>query len=163
MAIADVSHYVGKGTALDAEARNRGTSVYFPNRVIPMLPEALSNGLCSLKPDVDRLCMVCEMHVDKAGKVSKSRFYRAVMRSAQRFTYEQVAGILQHEDERTAPAVRSPCWGAWKPCMGCTRRFWVHASDAVRLTLRFPKMYWNSTPGAGWRRYMNACAAMPTS
>jgi len=100
VAIADVSHYVVKGTALDAEARNRGTSVYFPNRVIPMLPEALSNGLCSLKPEVDRLCMVCEMHVDKAGKVSKSRFFRAVMRSAQRFTYEQVAGILQHEDER---------------------------------------------------------------
>jgi ribonuclease R len=100
VAIADVSHYVVKGTALDAEARNRGTSVYFPNRVIPMLPEALSNGLCSLVPQVDRLCMVCEMHVDKSGKVSKSRFFRAVMRSAQRFTYEQVAGILQHQDQR---------------------------------------------------------------
>lgn len=100
VAIADVSHYVVQGTALDAEARNRGTSVYFPNRVIPMLPEALSNGLCSLKPDVDRLCLVCELRIDKQGKVSKSRFFRGVMRSAQRFTYEQVAGIIQHGDER---------------------------------------------------------------
>jgi len=100
VAIADVSHYVRPGTAIDQEARERGTSVYFPNRVIPMLPEGLSNGLCSLNPTVDRLCMVCEMQVSRAGKVTSSRFFRGIMRSAQRFTYEQVAGVIQHRDPR---------------------------------------------------------------
>ena len=128
VAIADVSHYVAKTTALDTEARNRGTSVYFPNRVIPMLPEALSNGLCSLKPDVDRLCMVCEMHVDNAGKVGKSRFYRAVMRSAQRFTYEQVAGILQHGDDRLRQRFKpllgslEALYGLYKAFLGARKR-----------------------------------------
>jgi len=100
VAIADVSHYVQPGSAIDQEARARGTSVYFPNRVIPMLPEGLSNGLCSLNPDVDRLCMVCEMQVGPGGKISSSRFFRGVMRSAQRFTYEQVAGVIQQGDPR---------------------------------------------------------------
>lgn len=95
VAIADVSAYVTPGSALDAEAQNRGTSVYFPERVLPMLPEALSNGLCSLNPDVDRLCMVCEMRVGKDGSVGKSRFYPAVMRSHARLIYEQVAGALE--------------------------------------------------------------------
>ncbi|CAN5176478.1 ribonuclease R [soil metagenome] len=94
VAIADVSHYVAKGSPLDAEARNRGTSVYFPNRVIPMLPEELSNGLCSLKPAVDRLCMVCEMHITARGKVAEARFYPALMRSAARLTYGEVAAML---------------------------------------------------------------------
>jgi ribonuclease R len=94
VAIADVSHYVQPGAPLDAEARERATSVYFPNRVLPMLPEELSNHLCSLMPKVDRLCMVCDMHVTRAGAVSRSRFYPAVMRSAARFTYTRVAAHL---------------------------------------------------------------------
>lgn len=94
VAIADVSHYVQPGGPLDQEARERATSVYFPQQVIPMLPEALSNGLCSLNPQVDRLCMVCEMHLGPRGKLENHRFYEGVMRSAARFTYEQVAAIL---------------------------------------------------------------------
>ncbi|MEM7084368.1 MAG: ribonuclease R [Pseudomonadota bacterium] len=98
VAIADVSHYVEQDSPLDNEALQRGTSVYFPNRVIPMLPEALSNGLCSLKPKVDRLCLVCEMHVSPQGKVSKSRFAKAVMHSAARLTYHEVNQILWEKD-----------------------------------------------------------------
>ena len=90
VAIADVSSYVKPGSLLDDEAVNRATSVYFPGRVIPMLPEALSNGLCSLKPDVDRLCMVCDMSINDSGQVVRSRFDTAVMRSQARLTYEQV-------------------------------------------------------------------------
>jgi ribonuclease R len=103
VAIADVSHYVRPGTALDAEARERATSVYFPNRVLPMLPEELSNHLCSLMPQVDRLCMACDMQVNRAGTVSKSRFYPAVLRSAARLTYTQVAAALAGRD----PAART--------------------------------------------------------
>jgi ribonuclease R len=98
VAIADVAEYVTYDSALDQEACQRGTSVYFPDRVIPMLPEALSNGLCSLNPQVDRLCMVCDMKLDAQGKVRSSRFYEAVMRSAARMTYEQVERITQHGD-----------------------------------------------------------------
>ncbi|WP_057832788.1 ribonuclease R [Colwellia sp. TT2012] len=98
VAIADVSYYVKDGTALDDEAISRGNSVYFPSQVIPMLPEKLSNGLCSLKPDVDRLCMVCEMTVSAAGKLSGSKFYPAVMRSHARFTYTKVAAILDGDE-----------------------------------------------------------------
>ena len=90
VAIADVSHYVCPEGPLDKEAYRRGTSVYFADRVVPMLPESLSNGLCSLKPKVDRLCMVCDMHVTEQGKVTKSNFYRGIMRSAARLTYEEV-------------------------------------------------------------------------
>jgi len=97
VAIADVSYYVRHGSALDDEAISRGNSVYFPSQVIPMLPEKLSNGLCSLNPDVDRLCMVCEMTISATGKLSGSQFYPAVMRSHARFTYSQVAAILEGE------------------------------------------------------------------
>ena len=90
VAIADVSHYVRHGDALDAEARERGTSVYFPRRVIPMLPEKLSNGLCSLNPNVDRLAMVCEMVVTPKGEVADYEFYNAVFRSHARLTYTEV-------------------------------------------------------------------------
>ena len=98
VAIADVSYYVRHGSALDDEAISRGNSVYFPSQVIPMLPEKLSNGLCSLNPDVDRLCMVCEMTVSAAGKLSGSKFYPAVMRSHARFTYSKVAKILDGDE-----------------------------------------------------------------
>lgn len=94
VAIADVSSYVQPGTALDAEAQRRGTSVYFPDRVIPMLPEILSNGLCSLNPFEDRLCMVCEMSVDLDGSLVKSRFFSGLMNSHARLTYTEVAEIL---------------------------------------------------------------------
>jgi ribonuclease R len=94
VAIADVSHYVAPGGGLDREAANRGTSVYFPEQVIPMLPEALSNGLCSLVPEQDRLCMVCELLIADDGTVYRSRFFDAVMRSHARLTYTQVAEIL---------------------------------------------------------------------
>lgn len=95
VAIADVSYYVRPGTSLDAEARSRGNSVYFPSQVIPMLPEVLSNGLCSLNPQVDRLCMVCEMTVSKTGKLTSFEFYEAVMNSHARLTYTKVAHILE--------------------------------------------------------------------
>jgi ribonuclease R len=97
VAIADVSHYVQPSEPLDEEAQKRATSVYFPGRVIPMLPEALSNGLCSLNPRVDRLCLVCEMLVDTQGKIERSRFYDAVMRSHARLTYTEVSAIVEEQ------------------------------------------------------------------
>jgi len=100
VAIADVSHYVKSGSSLDDEAINRGNSVYFPERVIPMLPKVLSNGLCSLNPDVDRLCMVCELYIDKQGKVYRSRFHDALMRSHARLTYDEVAAMLVDQDSK---------------------------------------------------------------
>jgi ribonuclease R len=103
VAIADVSHYVQAGDALDEEARNRGNSVYFPRRVIPMLPEPLSNGLCSINPDVERLAMACDMQIDSHGNIQRYEFFPAVMLSHARFTYTEVAGIL--EDPR-GPAAR---------------------------------------------------------
>ncbi|MBV5308032.1 ribonuclease R [Chromatium okenii] len=96
--IADVSAYVVPGTALDAEAESRGNSVYFPDRVIPMLPEILSNGLCSLNPQVDRLCMTAELYVNAEGKVTRTRFFEAVMRSQARLTYDQVAAMVVDGD-----------------------------------------------------------------
>ncbi|WJW74795.1 ribonuclease R [Thiohalobacter sp. IOR34] len=103
VAIADVSHYVRPGTALDVEAEARGNSVYFPERVIPMLPEVLSNGLCSLNPHVDRLCMVCEMYITQEGRILRSRFMEGVMRSHARLTYDEVAAMVVDRN----PEVRS--------------------------------------------------------
>jgi len=94
VAIADVAHYVKVGSALDLEARNRGTSVYFPGEVIPMLPEALSNGLCSLNPEVDRLCLVCSMDINELGTIKKFDFFEAVIHSQARLIYDDVAAIL---------------------------------------------------------------------
>ncbi|MCU0762344.1 MAG: ribonuclease R [Hydrogenophaga sp.] len=96
VAIADVSHYVQTGSPIDIDAYDRATSVYFPRRVIPMLPEKLSNGLCSLNPGVERLCMVCDMLVNAKGEVHAYQFYPAVMFSHARFTYTEVAAILQN-------------------------------------------------------------------
>ncbi|WP_373101071.1 MULTISPECIES: ribonuclease R [Pasteurellaceae] len=98
VAIADVSYYVRPRSALDTEAYNRGNSVYFPNRVVPMLPEVLSNGLCSLNPQVDRLCMVCELTLSAKGKMTGYRFYEAVMNSHARLTYTKVARILDGDE-----------------------------------------------------------------
>ncbi|MFQ5935484.1 MAG: ribonuclease R [Acidiferrobacterales bacterium] len=94
VAIADVAHYVKTDSAIDEEARSRGNSVYFADRVVPMLPEVLSNGLCSLNPRVDRLCLVCEMQIGPRGKINDYRFYEGVMRSHARLTYTAVAAAL---------------------------------------------------------------------
>ena len=111
VAIADVSYYVRTKTPLDDEAIARGNSVYFPSQVIPMLPEKLSNGLCSLNPDVDRLCMVCEMTINATGELADSQFYSAVMRSKARFTYSKVATILgvnpEQKDEDYREALKT--------------------------------------------------------
>ncbi|MBB6186933.1 ribonuclease R [Rhodanobacter sp. MP7CTX1] len=98
VAIADVSHYVQIGNALDREAYERSTSTYFPGFVVPMLPETLSNGICSLNPKVERLCMVCDMQVDAEGNVVKSKFYDAVMRSHARLTYDKVWQVVGLRD-----------------------------------------------------------------
>lgn len=103
VAIADVSHYVRPGDLIDGEATRRGTSVYFPDRVVPMLPEVLSNELCSLKPDVDRLCMVCDMQIDARGSVTRSTFYRGVMHSHARLTYTQVDDFATGADTGAVP------------------------------------------------------------
>lgn len=95
VAIADVSHYVQTGSAIDIDAYDRATSVYFPRRVIPMLPEKLSNGLCSLNPGVERLCMVCDMLINAKGEIHAYQFYPAVMFSHARLTYTEVAAVLQ--------------------------------------------------------------------
>ncbi len=103
VAIADVSHYVEPDSPIDKQAIQRGTSVYFPDRVVPMIPEVLSNGLCSLNPKVDRLCMVCEMRVGPDGKVSRSKFYDGVMRSKARLTYSQVNLFLTGQKQHGVP------------------------------------------------------------
>ncbi|ERS91805.1 ribonuclease R [Halomonas sp. PBN3] len=105
VAIADVSHYVRPGTPLDQEAVRRGNSVYFPGQVVPMLPELLSNGLCSLNPAVDRLALVCEMNISQSGTISRYRFYEAVFQSHARLTYNKVAAILD-EDDAAGDALR---------------------------------------------------------
>jgi len=107
VAIADVSHYVRDGDAIDRDARERATSVYFPRRVIPMLPEALSNELCSLKPDVDRLCMVADMEITATGGIRRYRFYPAVMHSRARLTYNEVWRWLSDPSTATDARARS--------------------------------------------------------
>jgi len=109
VAIADVASYVKPGSALDADARARGTSVYFPRRVLPMLPESLSNGMCSLKPDEDRYCLVAELLLDQQGQTKRSRFYRAVMRSQRRLTYAQVWNALSGRNP-DAPSELGALW-----------------------------------------------------
>ena len=103
VAIADVSHYVTAGSDLDIDAYDRGTSVYFPHRVIPMLPEVLSNGLCSLNPDIDRLCMVADICVSRFGNVTAFKFYPAVMHSKARLTYNQVNAYFDDPSNQTLP------------------------------------------------------------
>ncbi len=120
VAIADVSAYVEPGTPLDEEARARGTSVYFPKQVIPMLPEVLSNGLCSINPNVDRLCMACEMTLDHNGKLLEYRFLEAVMRSHARLTYNEVAKIVVDRD-----ADRRQAWGELTPHLDHLHEFYT--------------------------------------
>lgn len=107
VAIADVSHYVRIGSALDEEAINRATSVYFPGHVIPMLPEKLSNGLCSLKPKVDRLTMVCEMEIDAGGEMTDFVFYEAVIHSHGRMTYNEVSDIVEQAESDSQKSIQA--------------------------------------------------------
>ena len=107
VAIAEVAHYVGIGSALDKEAYERATSVYFPGRVIPMLPENLSNGLCSLNPDVDRLCLVCEMEISSRGEIEDYHFTEAVIRSHARLTYTKVADAVVEQKPDAIKAVKN--------------------------------------------------------
>ena len=108
VAIADVSNYVRVGTSLDAEARSRATSVYFPDRVLPMLPEHLSNHLCSLMPQVERLAFVCDMRVSKTGQPGRANFYEAVIRSHARLTYAQAWRYLEHPEVSTDAQLTDP-------------------------------------------------------
>ena len=123
VAIADVSHYVRPGTAVDTEARERGTSVYFPTRVIPMLPTALSDHLCSLAPHVDRLCFAADMVISKHGALKSARFYPAVMRSAARLTYTLANEALFEGQaggaERSSDRWSTRCWCSWTSTERC--------------------------------------------
>ena len=143
VAIADVASYVAPNSALDREATLRGTSVYFPNRVLPMLPEALSNGLCSLNPNVDRLCMVCEMRVNAEGKVTRAQFFEGLMRSAARLTYTKVAAYLANPAATHAPEVTArgaqlnALYGVFKALHRARSRRGALDFDAPELKVQF--------------------------
>lgn len=126
VAIADVAHYVRSGDPLDLEARERGNSTYFPDRVLPMLPEALSNGLCSLRPDEDRACLAVHIWLDKTGKKRRHRFERALMRSHARLTYEQVQAAREGApDNQTTPllaTVIAPLYGAFSALLHARKK-----------------------------------------
>ncbi|WP_370979894.1 ribonuclease R [Agaribacterium sp. ZY112] len=139
VAIADVSHYVELGSALDEEAQKRATSVYFPRQVVPMLPELLSNGLCSLNPLVDRLCMVCEMTISASGRVSGYKFYEALMHSKARLTYTEVGKVLE---ERAGKAGGTPTRTKLKallPGLDCLHDLYLclHGARAQRGAIEF--------------------------
>ncbi len=124
VAIADVAHYVRPGDALDAEARKRGNSVYFPDRVVPMLPEALSNGLCSLRPGEDRACLAVEMRIDAAGRKRSHRFLHGVMRSAARVTYEEMQAARDGDGGAAASGLAElarPLYGAFGALLAARR------------------------------------------
>jgi ribonuclease R len=123
VAIADVSHYVRPGTALDTEARERATSVYFPNRVLPMLPEQLSNHLCSLMPDVDRACLVAELAVSRDGKVTRGKFFPALMRSHARLTYTRAAEVLVDRLPEARAGLSEPVLGSLEALHDVYRAF----------------------------------------
>jgi ribonuclease R len=130
VAIADVAHYVRPGDALDQEARRRANSVYFPDRVLPMLPEALSNGLCSLRPDEERACLAVQLWYDRRGRKLRHRFERALMRSRARLTYEQVQAAVDGNcdgdaGDATAPLLETvirPLYGAYAVLAKARRR-----------------------------------------
>ncbi len=143
VAIADVSHYVRDADALDVEARERGTSVYFPRRVIPMLPEELSNELCSLKPDVDRLCMACEMSIATDGTIKSYRFYPAVMHSRARLTYTQVWDWLSQPAKAKSKEAKTMLPGLetlytlYKALAGARRARGAIDFETIELELKF--------------------------
>ncbi len=120
VAIADVAHYVRSGTALDQAARERGNSTYFPDRVVPMLPEALSNGWCSLRPNEERGCLFAELRIDAAGEKRGHRFGRGLMRSAARLTYEQVQEAADRGETLDVPL--PPLYGAFRGLLAARQR-----------------------------------------
>jgi len=127
VAIADVSFYVRPGSALDKEARKRGNSVYFPDRVVPMLPEVLSANVCSLKEGVDRAAMVCHLHVDKDGAVNKTCFTRAIVRIHHNIAYEDAQAAI---DDGSAPKHLADLWNCWRSLEKAR-----HARDPLELEL----------------------------
>ncbi|MGH8188141.1 MAG: ribonuclease R, partial [Steroidobacteraceae bacterium] len=143
VAIADVASYVNEDSPLDREAQNRATSVYFPNRVLPMLPEALSNGLCSLNPKVDRLCLGVEMRVSGDGKVTRARFFEGIMCSAARLTYTKVAAYLANPVAAHEPEVKAvgsqlvPLYDVFKALYRERTRRGALEFDAPELKVRF--------------------------
>jgi ribonuclease R len=141
VAIADVAHYVRPGDPLDREARRRGNSVYFPDRVLPMLPEPLSNGLCSLRPDEDRACLAVRMWFDRRGRKLRHRFERALMRSRARLTYEQIQAAADGSpDELTAPLlddVVRPLFGAFGALLEARRQRGTLDLDLPEIEVRF--------------------------
>jgi ribonuclease R len=143
VAIADVAHYVRDDDALDRAARERGTSVYFPRRVIPMLPEALSNELCSLKPDVERLCMACDMRIDARGTIASYAFYPAVMHSRARLTYTQVytwlkdAGAAKGTPGETLLPHLAQLYTLYKVLLAARERRGAIDFDTAELALQF--------------------------
>ena len=164
VAIADVAHYVETGSALDKQAITRGTSVYFPDRVVPMLPEVLSNGLCSLNPKVDRLCMVCDMRVSADGKVSKSSFVEGVMKSSARLTYSQVDGFLTGKSRGEVPkslhGVLQNLHNLYGAFAKARLRHAAHTSSAGKSRASIPKsvLRWSSRRSAIiWRRRLSSC------
>ena len=145
VAIADVSHYVRSGRPLDVEALRRGTSVYLPDRVLPMLPERLSNGLCSLVPGQVRLCLVADMVIDGAGKTVSAKIYPAVMRSAARCTYTQVAASLDGRPVELAGHRDGALSRQWGGSPSGSRRC---GASAARSTSTSPRPRSSSTPRA---------------
>jgi ribonuclease R len=142
VAIADVSHYVRPGDALDRDSQERGNSVYFPRRVIPMLPEALSNELCSLKPEVDRLTMVCEMEISPGGVVRHYEFYPAVIHSHARLTYTRVAAVLEGRQaeppihRRLVPSLET-LYAVYKALLGARAKRGAIDFDSVETQMIF--------------------------
>ena len=145
VAIADVSSYVTPGSALDLEAFERGNSVYFPRHVIPMLPEVLSNGLCSLKPEVNRNCFVCDIKINESGAVDKYRFYPALMRSKARLTYSQVAdwlGVLEEsakDDGLTYQAPPKECHASIKLLYELSMKLRQHRQKGGSIEFEVPE------------------------
>jgi ribonuclease R len=139
VAIADVAHYVHPGGALDREAQERGNSVYFPDRVLPMLPEALSNGLCSLRPGEDRACMAVHIWLDQEGRKRRHRFSRALMRSAARLTYEEVQAARDGRPGDQAAALQEtvirPLYGAFEAILQARRKRGTLDLDIPELQL----------------------------
>ncbi len=163
VAIADVSHYVKPNDALDADALERSTSVYFPRRVIPMLPEKLSNGLCSLNPAVDRLTLVCDAVVIDKGEVKAYQFYPAVIHSAARLTYNEVADILGNTKGPEAAAPSGHRAAPAEPVRRVPRAAEGTHRSAAPSTSRPPKPISSAMRWARSRRSSRAPATMRTA
>ena len=129
--IADVAQYVDDGSAIDEEARKRGTSVYFPDRAVPMLPLELSTDICSLRPDVERLVLSCIMEIEPNGEVAFYELAEGVIRSAQRMTYTDVNAIIEGWNEHSSPQTLARCRTTLTSCMSSHRSSIANASSAV--------------------------------